>query len=174
MGMDYSRRFIAVARELQSKGSVAYQTVEEGELTRSRRAKVPAGIDRQRVHFTQGDATQPPRDIGLFDVVLMANLIDRVGRPRKCLERIIPLLRPGGQLIITSPYTWLTEYTPRREWLGGFLREGRPVHTFAALRQILSPRFRLRKRLNLPFLIREHARKYQFGLADASVWARRK
>jgi len=172
-GLDASARFIAIARHLQKHGSFPFQSVEEGWLTRSRRAVVPAAIDRRRVRFARGDATNLPSDLGLFDVILMANLIDRLGQPRKCLAQMRHFLRPGGQLIITSPYTWLEEYTPRRRWLGGFLRRGRPVKTFDTLRQILSPHFRLVSRRDLPFLIREHARKFQVGLAEASVWLRR-
>ena len=52
-------------------------------------------------------------DLGDFDVVVMANLICRLPDPRSCLERVPSLVRPGGQLIITSPYTWMEEYTPR-------------------------------------------------------------
>lgn len=103
----------------------------------------------------------------------MANLIDRLATPQKCLEQLPNLLRPGGQLIITSPYTWLSNYTPRKNWLGGRTFGGRPIKTFDALRQILSPDFKLICRLDLPFLLREHARKFQLGIAEASTWLRR-
>jgi hypothetical protein len=76
-------------------------------------------------------------------------------------------------LIIVSPYTWLAAYTPPRNWLGGRMRAGQPARTFDALRRVLSPHFKLVKRLDLPFLLREHARKYQLGIAEAGVWSRR-
>jgi ribosome modulation factor len=98
----------------------------------------------------------------------MANLIDRLESPLKCLERLPGLVRPGGQLILASPYTWLASYTPRKKWLGGFTRGGRPVKTFDALRRILKPHFKLIRRLDLPFLLREHTRKYQLGISEAS------
>jgi hypothetical protein len=47
------------------------------------------------------------------------------------------------------------------------------VRTFDALRRILSPHFKLARRQDLPFLIREHARKYQLGVSEASTWVRR-
>jgi putative 4-mercaptohistidine N1-methyltranferase len=173
VGIDASTRFIAIARQLQKKGTFPFQSLEEGALTRPRRAVVPGGIDRRRVRFERGDAMNLPSSLGHFDVILLANLIDRLRDPRKCLDPLHRFLRPGGQLIITSPCSWLVEYTPRRCWLGGFLRRGRPVKTFDTLRQILSPHFRLVRRRDLPFLIREHARKFQFGLAQASLWLRR-
>ena len=74
---------------------------------------------------------------------------------------------------MASPYTWLASYTPRKNWLGGRSRGGRPVRTFGTLRRILSPDFKLVRRLDLPFLLREHARKYQLGISEASAWVRR-
>jgi len=173
VGIDYSAHFIAIARHLQKNGSFLFQSVEEGALTRPRRAVVPGEIDRRRVRFERGDALNLPSALGLFDVVLLANLIDRLRNPRKCLAQMRQLLRPGGQLVLVSPYSWQVDYTPRRCWLGGFRRHGRPVKTFDTLREILSPHFRLVRRRDLPFLIREHARKFQLGLAEASLWLRR-
>lgn len=174
VGVDYSRRFIAAASALREKGFLCYQSVEEGGLTRPRRAVVPKEIDRRRVRFERGDAMALRSGAGVFDVVLMANLIDRLPNPRKCLEQISRLVKPGGQLVVTSPWTWLAEYTPRRFWLGGFSRQGRPVKSFDTLRAILTPRFRLARRRDLPMLIREHVRKFQFIMVDASVWVKRK
>jgi putative 4-mercaptohistidine N1-methyltranferase len=173
IGIDFSQQFIDLANRLRQRGSLQFKSFEEGELTRARRAIVPPEIDRRRVKFEIGDATRLRPDLGEFDVVLAVNLIDRLAAPLKCLDRLPNLLRPGGQLIVASPYTWLASYTPRKNWLGGFVRGGRPVRTCDALRKILSPHFKLVRRLDLPFLLREHARKYQFGISEATVWARR-
>ena len=35
------------------------------------------------------------------------------------------LVRSGGQLILTSPYTWLKEFTSVPNWLGGYERDGK-------------------------------------------------
>ena len=103
----------------------------------------------------------------------MSNLIDRLSHPAACLKRLPRLLKSGGQLILVSPYSWLREYTPRARWLGGCRRGGRDVWTLAAIERLLKPHFHLARRLDLPFLIREHARKFQLGVAEASVWQRR-
>jgi putative 4-mercaptohistidine N1-methyltranferase len=173
VGIDFSRRFIALANRLRRDGEVKYRTFEEGRLTRERRAAVPRGIDRQRVRFEAGDATDLRRDLGQFEAVLMLNLIDRLAAPAECLERVAGLVRPGGQLIIASPYTWLADYTPRRRWLGGFVRRGRPVGTLDTFRRLLVAHFDLAARLDVPWLLREHARKYQLGVSEATVWIRR-
>jgi putative 4-mercaptohistidine N1-methyltranferase len=173
LGIDFSENFIRIANHLRDHGSFTFKYMEEGELTHPHTAFVPLAIDRKRVNFEQGDAVHLRSGLGPFDVVLMANLIDRVNNPAKCLDQLPALLKPGGQMIITSPYTWLAAYTPRENWLGGFIRYGHPVHTFDTLRKILAPHFELSRRQDLPFVIREHTRKYQLGFADATCWTRK-
>jgi SAM-dependent methyltransferase len=121
----------------------------------------------EKVRFEQGDACNLRADLGEFDFVLLANLIDRLPDPARCLARLPALVAPGGGLVITSPYTWMEEYTPRGKWLAG--AEG----TLAALKKILAPAFEFRRALDLPFLIRDHRRKYQWSVAEASVWQRK-
>jgi putative 4-mercaptohistidine N1-methyltranferase len=173
IGVDYSRVFVETARRLQREGELLFHYTEEGSLTLSAVARVPAEIDRTRVAFEAGDAQQPRADLGSFDVVLMANLLDRLREPRRCLEGLPQLVRGGGQLIITSPCTWLEEFTPREDWLGGFAREGRRIKTLDTLQELLGPAFELAERKDLPLLIREHARKFQWSVAEASRWLRR-
>jgi putative 4-mercaptohistidine N1-methyltranferase len=168
IGVDFSKTFIDIANHLRRRGSIRFQSVEEGDLTQSRQATVPPDIDRKRVKFETGDATRLRPDLGQFDVVMMANLIDRLASPLKCLKQLPSLLPPGGQLIIASPYTWLPNCTPKKNWLGS-----RTAGTFDTLTRILAPDFKLTRRLDLPFLLREHARKYQLGISEATVWLRR-
>ncbi len=173
IGIDYSQRFIEVARHLQQHGSTSYAYAEEGLLTTPATAEVTAEIDRQRVTFEQGDAEALRPDLGQFDVVLMANLVDRLRDPSRCLSALPSLLRTRGQLILTTPCTWLDDYTPRSHWLGGFEQDGRPVRTLATLQAVLEPQFTLVRTLDMPFVIREHARKFQWSVAQATVWIRR-
>lgn len=173
VGIDYSRRFIDAARHLQQNGFLDYRCPEEGDLTTAARAEVPRDIPRQRVVFERGDALALRPGLGPFDVVLLANLVDRLADPRRCLESLPALTAPRGQLVITTPCTWLEDYTARANWLGGFQREGQPVRTLDALQGILEPHFLLDRTQDLPFLIREHRRKYQWSVALATVWVKR-
>jgi hypothetical protein len=74
--------------------------------------------------------------------------------------------------VITSPYTWLEEYTQRAKWLGGRREHGEPLFTFAGLSRALGGRFELIHRQDLPFVIRETARKHQHTIAEMTVWRR--
>lgn len=172
VGVDTSQRFIDVASRLQEQGSLTYAYTEEGRLTTPTTAVVPLGIDRKRVRFERGDAQALRPSLGTFDVVLLANLLDRLPQPRRCLAALPGLVVSGGQLIVTTPCTWLADYTHPGEWLGGFEREGQAVTTLNTLRQVLEPDFDLARTCDLPFLIREHARKYQWSVAQGSVWVR--
>jgi putative 4-mercaptohistidine N1-methyltranferase len=170
VGIDASEAFIGAARHLAETGSLIYSYAVEGELRAAATATVPPDIERERVSFQTGDALRLPPSLGSFDIVLMANLIDRLHDPRQCLQQLAGLVRPEGQLIITSPYSWSEDYTPRANWLGG-AQDGHPT-SFDSLKEELSSDFELLQRRNLPFLLREHARKYQWSMAEATIWRR--
>jgi putative 4-mercaptohistidine N1-methyltranferase len=169
VGVDYSKAFIDAAQTLQAAGKMPGEVLAEGERMQEFEAQVPAGIERERVEFLVGDATDLP-PLGAFDVVLAANLICRLPEPRKFLERLPSLVKSGGQLLLATPFSWLEEFTPRDHWLGG--RQDSPS-SFEVLRQILEPDFELETTKNLPFLIREHTRKFQYGISLGSRWRRR-
>ena len=164
VGIDFSKIFIRAAQALATRGSLRFPLKLEGTLTRPATARAPSQKSRSRVFFQIGDALRLP-DLGEFDLVLAANLIDRVKDPKKLLQKILPgTLRPGGLLLLTSPYTWSEEYTPRSRWL---------KDSFPTVRRLLRPNFRLVSRQDLPFLLREHRRKFQLSFADATLWQRK-
>jgi putative 4-mercaptohistidine N1-methyltranferase len=167
VAIDYSHAFIDAANRLKVDGSHLATRLDEGSATSALTVSVDSGIDRSRVWFEQGDAQQIRDDIGQFDVVVACNLICRLPEPVRVLTRLVELVKPGGQLFITTPFTWLEEYTPSENWLGDGATD-----SFAGLRAALEPHFTLQKQWDMPFLIREHARKFQYSIAQASRWIR--
>lgn len=167
-GLDFSAAFIRAAETLRREGILQTQITEEGIRTRSFTAVVPPGADRSRARFSQADACELPRDLGTFHVVLAANLICRLPQPEVFLARVQSLVEPGGQLLLTSPLTWLDEFTPPEHWIGGTPEKP----SLDALRELLAPAFTLELQTDLPFLIREHARKFQYGIACGTRWRR--
>lgn len=167
---DYSASFIAAAQALQRTGSLDGVRIVEGDRTAALTATVPEGIDRDRVLFTVQDATNLPAEAGPFDVVLAANLLCRLPDPGALLKRLPTLVKPGGQLLLTTPFTWLEEFTPRDRWIGG---TAPGLSCEQELRNRLDGDFVLHRRIDLPFLIREHERKYQLGIALGTSWIRR-
>ncbi len=173
IGIDFSLRFIEAATALRDRGELPYSRRDEGDLGTRLTARPPTGIHYDRVAFETGDAQGLRPDLGTFDVVLMANLIDRLAEPHRCLAQLPGLVKPGGQLIITSPYTWLEEFTERDHWIGGRQFGDQPRTTLEGLQGALAGSFDLIERKDLPFLIREHARKFQWSVAEATLWRRK-
>lgn len=167
---DLSRSFITAAEHLAREGNLAACRTVEGETSAPFTAIVPDGIDRGRVRFEVQDAMALPEEIGPFDVLLAANLICRLPDPDAFLGRLPGLLNPGGQLLLTTPFTWLEEFTPVEKWIGG-TAEG--LSSEEELTRRLLPDFLPHRRIDLPFLIREHGRKYQLGIALGTSWIRR-
>jgi len=175
-GIDFSARFINVGVQLATQGTLRYTLADEGELVSYyERRLADLGLDgvRDKVEFFQGDACNLKPHFAGYDLILAANLIDRLYSPRKLLDHIHERINPGGLLVITSPYTWLEEHTPRSEWIGGFKQDGENRTTLDGLKAILGKHFRLiGEPRSIPFVIRETKRKFQHTLSEATVWER--
>jgi 5-histidylcysteine sulfoxide synthase/putative 4-mercaptohistidine N1-methyltranferase len=177
MGIDFSARFIRQAIALLENGFINYAICDEGELKTSRDYTIEqlgfSGLE-SRVAFWQGDAQNLRPQFTDYDLIVAVNLIDRLKTPASFLSTIHERLRPGGTLAIASPYTWLEEYTPRANWLGGRAGGDAPRSTLDALREILAPQFRpLAPPIDVPFVIRETARKHQHTISQLTLWQRR-
>jgi putative 4-mercaptohistidine N1-methyltranferase len=170
LGVDFSSAFIRAANELREHGFLATRIIEEGSRTVPFTARVPEEIPREGVTFECGDAMSLPPEWQGFDVVVAANLLCRLPEPRRLLTRFATLVRPGGQLLLATPFSWLPEFTAPEHWLGG--REG-DAPCFEVLREALEPDFVLDAQSELPMLLREHARKFQYTVSCGSRWIRR-
>lgn len=173
-GIDFSARFIGLGLQLAEQGTLRYTLTEEGELiTYHERTLAELGLEdtRRNVEFWQGDACNLKPNFTGYDLILAANLIDRLYSPKKFLTTVHERLNPGGLLMITSPYTWLKEHTPREEWIGGFKQAGENFTTLDGLKAILGVHFRLVKGpLKVPFVIRETRHKFQHTLSEVTIW----
>lgn len=168
IGIDYSSSFVRAAGALLEQGELEVEVVDTGtrrHTCRIKRPHLPAG----ELIFEQGDAQDLGPDLGEFDAVLAANLLCRLARPQAFIDRLPQLVRAGGQLIITTPNTWLESFTAREFWIGATPETGEPLE---ALKERLETNFRLDRTWDMPFLIREHSRKYQWSVAQASRWIR--
>ncbi len=79
-------------------------------------------------------------------------------------------LNPGGLLVLASPYTWLEEYTEKSKWLGGIKVNGENFTTLDGLKKQLLEHSDLVDTQDIPFVIRETQRKFQYGLAQMTIW----
>lgn len=106
-------------------------------------------------------------------------------------------IKPNGYLVLVSPYSWLEEYTPVNEWLFKPVDrvESNTTYSCNSFEQLseyvknechtttttilpdntkVITKYQLqlhhRDEHGVPFLIREHARKYQYGLSDCTIF----
>lgn len=58
------------------------------------------------------DIAEFPDDKGPFDAILCTEVIEHVTNPVEAVEKMMSLLKPGGHLILTAPFTSLTHFAP--------------------------------------------------------------
>lgn len=174
--IDFSARFISQAYDLVEQGEKRYTIPTEGDLVEFKSVSLQQlGYEAiaGKIDFVQGDACNlKPRFTG-YDLVYAANLIDRLNDPRRFLNSITERINSGGYLVITSPYTWLQDYTPKDKWLGGIKVNGENFTTLEGLTETLIGQFELVAVREVPFVIRETRRKYQHTLSEMSIWRKR-
>jgi putative 4-mercaptohistidine N1-methyltranferase len=172
IGMDFSNHFVDAANTMKKDGKMSYEILKQGNVFKSCETNLSDKIDRDRCSFHQGDACDLRTDLGQFDIILASNLVCRLPQPMGFLERASSLLSEGGCLVLVSPYSWLEEYTPMDKWIGGNSSE-EDNDCFEALSRTItsvSKELKLVHREDVPFLIREHERKYQYGVSDCTIW----
>jgi putative 4-mercaptohistidine N1-methyltranferase len=175
-GLDFSARFIRIAVQMKEKGVTHYERVEEGDIfTYHERRLAEFGLDTvaDRVEFFQADASNLKSQFTGYDLILAANLIDRLYDPKKFLSTIHERLNMGGVLVLTSPYTWLEEFTLRENWVGGIRKDGEPYTTLDGLKDQLARHFQMiGNPLDVEFVIRETRRKFQHTVSQMTAWER--
>lgn len=104
-----------------------------------------------------GDALDPPLIPGVYGRVVALNLLDSVRQPRQLLSVVDGLCAPGGELILTSPYSWQSSVVDEAERFGG-------ADPAAALAEILATgtglgaRYEIEDNCELPWTLRRDSR----------------
>lgn len=176
-GIDFSARLINLGTQMAEQGVVRYTITDEGELVHYKERRLEQlGLEgtASKVEFLQGDACNLKSMFEGYDLILAANLIDRLYKPAQFLTTVHERLNQDGILMLASPYTWLEEHTEKEHWLGGFKKDGESFTTLDGLKAILEPHFELiRAPEDIPFVIRETSRKFQHTLSEVTVWKRK-
>ena len=176
LGIDFSANFINVGVKLKKYDSLTYKVTTEGSLFDEKTISLEKfGLEeiKQRVTFMQGDACNLKDLYSGYDLIFCSNLIDRLYYPQKFLDDIPKRVNKDGLLVLLSPYTWIEEYTPKENWLGGFLKDNKEVKTFDTLKANLEVEFELLDILDVPFVIKETNRKFQHSISQMSIWKRK-
>ena len=173
LGIDFSANFISVGIKLKKYDSLTFKVATEGELYEEKTVALKdfdLEETKERVTFMQGDACNLKDIYTGYDLIFCSNLIDRLYYPQKFLDDIPNRVNKDGLLVILSPYTWLEAYTPKQNWLGGFVKDNQEVKTLNTLKENLKDRFELVDTIDVPFVIKETARKHQHTISQMSIW----
>ncbi|CAA6815175.1 MAG: Glutamate synthase [NADPH] large chain (EC, partial [uncultured Campylobacterales bacterium] len=172
-GIDFSARFIQVASKLADKETILYSECEQGDIiTKNSCSLQSLGLETSNVKFWQGDACNLKPQFTGYDLLMATNLIDRLYKPYLFLDNVYKRVNDGGVLILTSPYTWLEEYTKKEYWIGGKVSNNKDIYAIDELKQILGKHFKLEHTEDVPFVIKETSRKYQHTISQMSVWTK--
>jgi len=174
-GIDFSANFINVGVKLKEYDSLTFRIKNEGDISSEKTVSLKdfdLEETQDKVSFMQGDACNLKDIYTGYDLIFCSNLIDRLYYPQKFLEDIPSRINDNGLLVLLSPYTWLEEYTPKENWLGGYIKDNKEVSTLATLKAELKD-FELQETIDVPFVIKETNRKYQHTISQMSIWKKK-
>ena len=174
-GIDFSANFINVGVKLKKYDTLTFRIKNEGDISSERTVSLKDfGLDNNKdnVSFMQGDACNLKDIYSGYDLIFCSNLIDRLYYPQKFLDDIPSRVNDNGLLVLLSPYTWLEEYTPKENWLGGYIKDNKEVSTLETLKTELKD-FELQETIDVPFVIKETNRKYQHSISQMSIWKKK-
>jgi putative 4-mercaptohistidine N1-methyltranferase len=136
---DYSQTFVDLANKLLTDGKLDWRVAFDktaGMVTERSVSIADLGVGN--IAFSQMDAQDLPANLSNYDLICGFNLIDRLARPKDFLLHVKDRLKPGGLLVLSSPYTWLEEFTAKEEWLGGYkYGDNDGPSTYAGMKEIL-------------------------------------
>jgi SAM-dependent methyltransferase/uncharacterized protein YbaR (Trm112 family) len=157
-GLDLSFGAVRRARRLLDGETIEYPRRAIGRhYTAARAAAGDRTVPAARRMLVCGDALDPPLVPGVFGRVVALNLLDSVASPRQLLSVIDGLCRPGGEVIVSSPYAWQSSVMADHERLGG--RD--PASALAAAFRDgswLGSRYQIEDEAELPWTLRRDSR----------------
>jgi len=178
---DFSENFVDAAKRMQAGEEMTFQIPVEAELFEQVRAVHDEGVTpdvMSKVNFFTGDACDIKNmaedgKLEKYDGVIMSNLLCRLPDPMACLNGLSTIVNKGGVVVLVTPFSWLTEFTPRSKWLGGFYDpvSKEPIRSKDVLKEVMEDRgFEKIHEEEVPLVIREHQRKYQYIVSEATGW----
>ncbi len=166
---------------MQAGENIKFQVPVEADICREVQAVHDAGVTPEvlrKVNFFTGDACKidamaTEGRLQTYDGVIMSNLLCRLPDPMACINGLPRIVNEGGVVVLVTPFSWLEQFTPRGKWLGGFYdpvsRE--PIYSKQVLQDLMEERgFEKIHEEEMPLVIREHQRKYQYIVSEATGW----
>ncbi len=118
LGLDLSAPLARFAARALRGGTLRYPLRLRGTAYEERTLTVPP-LQRGSCQFWIADALVPPIAGMSAGLVVALNLLDCVSDPSALLRAAAALVRPGGHLLLCTPFDWNAAATPAEAWVGG-------------------------------------------------------
>lgn len=161
IGVDLSFNTVSSAAKFHRVKQVSYELRKHGRHFEEVQSPY---LPPQNILFLVADALDPPFRAESFDLVAGLSLVDNVRLPLVLIGQMDALLRPGGSLILGSPYEWRADICDPEEWLETDAMDGQ-VMVRRILEGTMFPQMGLKyevlqELLDLPWVLRHHARHW--------------
>jgi SAM-dependent methyltransferase len=118
LGIDLNYSMLRLAAGVLHHQKVRYPRRRVGLVYERREFPAPfAQCDN--LDFWACDAAALPFSAGTFATAINLNVLDCMPSPLDLLRSLHSTLRPGGKLILTTPYDWTGAVTTPEAWIGG-------------------------------------------------------
>jgi len=110
---------------------------------------------------------------GDFNLIVGANVVDRLSDPREWIQRSKRLLAEDGLLVIFSPFTWREDFASPEKWLGGVRRDAEICWSLHTVVAACLPELKLMQPpTHVPFVIPDPDSTYQYTYSQCIVFGR--
>lgn len=133
VGVDLSRNFVALARQIVRQGGLTFTAPWQGTITTEFSFALPDRLRAGRAEFIRADALRLPFRQGGFGVVASLNVVDKLPDPRRHLRECQRLCAAPATLVVADPFSWSPEVAPPDTWIGGTPETGDSARQLAAL-----------------------------------------
>jgi SAM-dependent methyltransferase/uncharacterized protein YbaR (Trm112 family) len=155
VGIDLHAGMLRMAARVLQTGRARWPRRRLG--TAFERIDVPVPLNTETVDFWVSDVTSLPFVAGQFGTIVSMNLIDCVPSAAEHIRHLAHLLRPGGRLLLATPYDWSPGASAPGDWLGGLGMD--PVPAEQQLRDLLQSYFEIEhEEERVPWEVRLHDR----------------
>ena len=123
LGIDVNFSMLRIAARVLLDGEVRYPRRRVG-LVYDRRSFPVRFAHADRVDLWVCDALALPLQDGTLSAAVALNVLDCVTAPYQMLAELGRTVRPGGDVLLSTPFDWSPRATPVEAWIGGHSQRG--------------------------------------------------
>ena len=161
VGVDLSRPFVSLARQVARQGEMTFSAPLSGHLTTRFSFSLPAGLRQGTAEFVRADAMRLPFRGESFRTVASLNVVDKLPKPLLHLAEARRPLRRARQ-----PLWWPTLFPGPKRWPSrqtGLAARRKPATSAAYIATLLGhePQWSATVAGGVWWAIRDHANRYE-------------